>query len=312
MKLLLTYAYDVDGNLVNIENAIKGEKYTCPTCGAELLLRISKKSPEEKYYRRNHFAHKGNPDNKCSESFLHKLFKEKCTEFIRDKISKKEELFFEWNCNKCNEHHKGNLLKKATNVITEYDLGVCKPDIALLDNNGKVIIVIEVVVTHKPEPEALKYYKKNRTACLQIIVDNFSNCEHIEEKLSSPDDVNLCPNPICDKCGQVKKKAKMVIISTHCWRCEHEMKVAMIVANNGYEILSAAHFNEKEISIAKTLGACIEKRYSNTVKHSYLANVCEHCKTFIGEHFMHDYYYSPYEKEQDLSYKCFHCLDKYS
>ena len=28
MKLLLTYAYDVDGNLVNIENAIKGEKNT--------------------------------------------------------------------------------------------------------------------------------------------------------------------------------------------------------------------------------------------------------------------------------------------
>ena len=114
MKLLLTYAYDIDGNLVNIENAIKGEKYTCPTCGAELLLRISKKSPEDKYYKRNHFSHKRNSDNNCSESFLHKLFKDKCAEFIRNKISKKEDLFFEWKCETCYERHKGNLLKKAT------------------------------------------------------------------------------------------------------------------------------------------------------------------------------------------------------
>ena len=77
-KLLLPYAYDSNGNLVHIDNAQKGHKYTCPNCGAELLLKISKIPEGQKYHRRNHFAHKGNSDNHCSESFLHKLFKERC------------------------------------------------------------------------------------------------------------------------------------------------------------------------------------------------------------------------------------------
>ena len=307
MKLQLPYACDIDGNLVKIEDAVKGQKFFCPICKAELSLKISKKQPGEKYYRQNHFAHKTNQENHCSETFLHKLFKDRCAEMLRDKISKHENFIFEWDCKKCYEHHKGNLLKKATTVIVECDLSVCKPDIVLLDSDGKVIIVVEIVVTHKPEPEALEYYEKNKIACLQILVNNFSDCEHIEEKLSLPYDVNLCPNPVCDKCGRVKNKAKMVIIPASCWKCGHEMKVAMIVANNERGIKSASYFNEKEISIANSMGANIAKRYSKTVEDSYMANVCEHCNAFIGEFYMDDYYYSQPEKEKDLPYICFHC-----
>lgn len=310
MKLLLPFAYDIDGNLVNIDDAIKGQKYTCPTCGAELSLKISKIPPGQKYHRRNHFAHKGNSENHCSESFLHKLFKDRCAELFIDKISKNRTQLFEWNCEKCYEHHTGNLLKKATKVVTEYDLGVCKPDIALLDNNGKVVIVIEVVVTHRPEPEVLEYYEKHKIACLQIVVDDFIDCDRIEEKLSSPNNVNLCPNPTCGKCGQVMHNVKMVTVTTECWKCNQEMKVAMLVADNGREILSPSEFNEEEISIAKSLGVNIAKRYSKTVKDSYVANVCGHCNAFVGDFYMHEYYYLPHDDEVDMSFKCFSCFNK--
>lgn len=90
-------------------------------------------------------------------------------------------------------------------------------------------------------------------------------------------------------------------------KCGYEMKVAMIVANNERGIKSASSFNEKEIGIANSLGANIAKRYSKTVDDSYMANVCKHCNAFIGEFYMHDYYYASYEKEKDLSYICFHC-----
>ncbi len=310
MKLLLPFAYDCDGNLVKIDDAVKGQKYTCPTCGAELSLKISKIPPGQKYHRRNHFAHKGNSENHCSESFLHKLFKDRCAELLRDKVSKNENQYFEWECEKCNEHHSGNLLRKAVSVVTEYDLGVCKPDIALLDNNGKVVIVIEVVVTHRPEPEVLEYYDKQKIACLQIVVDNFIDCDYVEEKLSSPNNVNLCPNPICDKCGQVMHNVKIVTVTTECWKCNQEMKVAMLVADNGREILSPSEFNEEEISVAKSLGVNVAKRYSKTVKDSYVANVCGHCNAFVGDFYMHDYYYLPHDNEIDMSFKCFNCLHK--
>ncbi len=47
MNLLLPYANNANGKLVSIDNAQKGDKYTCPNCGAELLLKNSK-IPEAK------------------------------------------------------------------------------------------------------------------------------------------------------------------------------------------------------------------------------------------------------------------------
>ena len=176
-KLLLPYALDKNNSIIHINDAVKGEKYKCPSCGSELLLRLSKIPEGQKYHRTNHFAHKGGIDNHCSESFLHRLFKQKATEFIKSKINAREPFFFEWDCEQCYEHHKGNLLKKAVEVVEEYDLGVCRPDIALLDTNGDVVIVIEVIVTHEPEPEVLDFYNSKRIACLQIRIDSFDDCK---------------------------------------------------------------------------------------------------------------------------------------
>ncbi len=309
MDLLLPYAYNEDGNLVHISHAQKGDKYTCPNCESELLLRISKIPEGQKYHRRNHFAHKGSLDNHCSESFLHKLFKNKCTEFIQKRISDGKDFCFEWNCKKCNEKHKGNLLKKAVKIVTEYDLGLCKPDIALLDCNDNVIIVIEIIVTHKPTLDVLQYYEDNKIACLQIKVEDFSDCEHIDDKLAHPDSVNLCPNPICEKCGSIMHNAKIVTVITDCWKCGNMMTVAMMFAADK-RIFSPIDFNEEELEIAKTLGANIKKRYSKTVNDTYLANVCEHCNAFVGDFYLHDYYDIPHSHEIDLDYKCFNCIEE--
>lgn len=187
MKLLLPYAHDINGNLVHIDDAQKGQKYTCPNCGVELLLKISKIPEGQKYHRRNHFAHKGNSDNHCSESFLHKFFKERCVEFIKEKISAQEELFLKWKCKKCRRQHELNLLGQVVDIVPEYNLDVCRPDIALLDKNNKPIFVIEVVVTHRPNPEVLKYYENHNVVCFLIKVNDFSCCENIEDKLSHLD-----------------------------------------------------------------------------------------------------------------------------
>lgn len=308
MSLLLPYAYDCNKQLVHIDDAKKGEKYTCPNCGAELLLKISRIPEGQKYHRRNHYAHKGNSDNHCSESFLHKLCKEKCAEFIRQKLSGNEGISFEWHCGKCEEEHSGNLLKKAVRVETEYDLGICQPDIALFDKDGKVVIVVEIVVTHKPEPEVMQYYDENKIACLQIQVDDFPDCDRIEEKLSHPDKMNICPNPRCKKCGRVMHHVQMVTIASNCWKCGREMKIAMLFTKNGQHVFSAADFNDEDIKIANSLGANIKQCYSKTVNESYLANVCKHCNAFVGEFYMHEYYYEPHEMESEYYLRCLNCM----
>ena len=313
-KLLLPYAYDSTGNLVHIDNAHKEEIYKCPECGKILSLNISKIPEGQKYHRRNHFSHpKGSPDNKCSESFLHKLFKERVATYIQKQITDGvTELTFTWECNECSNRHSGNLLRKAKSVCLEYTLDNCRPDIVLLDNDGKAVIVIEVVVTHSPEPEVLEYYKRKGIGCLQFNVSDYNDCEHIEDKLSRPDSVNLCPTPICKKCGQKMNIAKMFIVDSCCWKCKRNMKIAMIDMDNHGLISSPNKFTEEEVRLANENGVFLTMNYSRQIKKSYLANTCKHCKAYIGEFFIHNYYCMPHEKEIELGYKCYSCfmLDK--
>ncbi len=304
-KLLLPYAYDSDDSLVWIEDAQTKKKYRCPNCGSELLLKISKIPQGQKNHRRSHFAHKANPDNHCSESFLHKLFKERCVKYISDKILVKQDLPFDWQCHKCGEKHHGNLLKKAVTAIVEYDMTICKPDIALLDSNGNVIIVIEVVVTHKPEPSVLQYYEDNNIACVQINVDNFADCDNVVAKLTSPSRVNKCPNPICNRCGMVMNSTKLITVNANCDNCNQKMKIAMIMTPEN--ILGPGEFNPNKIEMAKRMGANIDLIYDEAKGEKYYANKCVCCQSYIGNSYMDEFRDNSRDKEQIISYICQRC-----
>ncbi len=311
-KLLLPYAYDSKGELVHIDEAHKNEKYTCPTCGTELLLRISNIPEGKKYHRQNHFAHKSGTDNHCSESFLHKLFKEKAVEYIEEMIAKGGELPFRWLCDKCDEHHSGNLLKKAVKVAEEHTLESCRPDIALFNKNGEVIIVIEIVVTHKPEPETMKYYDDNKIACIQIKVESFDDCDIIDYKIANPDKVNICPNPVCEKCNNRKNSRKFIITEAPCMKCGRNMRIAMIKNIEGTKKIKWAEFygpekfTIEEIETAKQNGVYIEKQYDKSIKESYNANICNHCKEFIDKYSLFRYYNKNKIKEE-IEYECNYC-----
>lgn len=197
MQLLLPYAHDIDHNLVHINDSQKGQKYTCPHCGAELLLKIGK-------VRSAHFAHKVKiaDENRCSESVLHKQFKEKCSEVISIKIREKQELFFKWECGWCKQTQQNNLLSDVVEVVTEYNLGVCKPDIALLDKEGKVLMAIEIVYSHSPTEKSLKYYEENNIACLKVKISSFEECNNVERVLMNAEKVELYPKRKCEKCNK--------------------------------------------------------------------------------------------------------------
>ena len=191
---MIKIAYDEEGNIVFPNNAIKGKKYFCPKCGEELTYRNSGKTG--KGSRCPHFAHKGGGHNCDPESVLHAAFKKETTKILSSYLKENKGFIIKWTCSDCGLPYSGDLLFIAKSVEVEYDLKVCRPDIALLDDAGKVRIAIEIVNTHKPEDKTLKYYKDNGIVLVQynVIVEDLNS---IEEKLKSPEIVSMCLRPNC-------------------------------------------------------------------------------------------------------------------
>nr|DAN31051.1 MAG TPA: DNA topoisomerase I [Caudoviricetes sp.] len=304
--LSITYARDLEGNLVHIGNATKGERYFCVECKDELMLKISKIPQGQKYYRRPHFSHR--KDSQCHpETVLHNQFKRMAAELLVRKLQETSAFNISWQCDECDEMHRYNLLTGVASVKVEYRLSDCQPDIALLTADNTVKAVIEVVVKHKPEDYAVKYYKDNEIILIQIDLRSFDDIDHLEERLQHPTKVAFCLSPVCEICGKRKNTARMRIVDTHCWKCGNKMKMALI-DGCAYSYLGPTDFNKNELRLAAKHGVTIKERYSQTVEDSYLANVCNTCNAFIGDFYLHEYVESPYTPI-NLGYKCFHCIE---
>ncbi|MDR0556734.1 MAG: hypothetical protein LBG43_02530 [Treponema sp.] len=201
-QILYVTAFDENGMLVKANDARKGGKYFCPICNIELILRKSGKVG--KGSKRPHFAHHHLIENCAPESALHFSFKKLLLERIKECIDTKMPMNMAWECDYCHSRHEGNLLKKAFDVKEEYNMELCRPDIALFDEKGNIFVIIEIVVTHKPEDSVKKYYKENNIILIQIELDSENDLEKIDEKLKSPSVVDFCFNPKCENCGKYK------------------------------------------------------------------------------------------------------------
>lgn len=316
-KILYTVATDNNGKLVKANDAEKGSNYFCPVCKLELILRKSGKTG--KGTKRPHFAHRTLTPNCTPETALHYSFKNLLAEKIQSHINSETPLPFSWGCNYCGNDHSGNLLKKVKEVEVEYNLKLCKPDIALLTNEGKVFGVIEVIVTHKPEESAIKYYADNKIVLIEIELTSDKDIDDLEEQISQPTKVRTCFNPKCETCGNYGANLKMIIIDSPCWKCDGPMKVASIFSSTGNGVrgqsnyLRPSDFTSEEINIAKSNGVILEVHYSKTEGRSYLANSCGNCDAFIGNHFLFTSYTSPAilgnypSQEFDIGFHCDHC-----
>lgn len=122
--------------------------------------------------KRPHFAHKNLSPNCTPETVLHYSFKTLLCQKIQDCIDHKLRLEIHWGYDPCEGHHTGNLLRKAVQVKSECKLGLYQPDISLLDQNGRPIAVIEVIVTHAPEQATVNYYKLNEITLVTYVLES--------------------------------------------------------------------------------------------------------------------------------------------
>lgn len=315
--ILYTVATDKDGILIKANDAEKGENFFCPVCKTDLILR--KSGNTGKGAKRAHFAHRSLTPNCTPETALHYSFKNLLASKIEQHIKANTQLPISWSCKYCGLLHTGNLLKKIKGVKVEHYLTVCKPDIALIDNDDKVFAVIEVVVTHKPEESVLNFYSDNDIILVQINLTSDKDIDDLESKISQPDEVSTCYNPKCKTCGQFQQKRIMTIIDGPCWKCSSTMKVATISSSRGGLVngstnnLRPSDFTEKEIAFAQSKGVLLKTQYSKTVNEKYVANSCIKCGSFAGDFYLFTQYISPASYGElpsqifDIGYHCEHC-----
>jgi len=199
-ELLYTIASDSKGNFIHINEAVKGQDYYCVECKDKLILR--KSGNTGKGSKRPHFAHNNLTSNCTPEGVLHKGFKTSLVNLLRKQKEEGSVLLVNWKCEVCwadysRKSINRNLLEKVVSIEEEYNLQSCRPDIALLDADGSVIGVIEIVVSHAPEENALSYYEQNGITLIQINLSSQGDLLKVEEKVQYPDLVNLCLEPRC-------------------------------------------------------------------------------------------------------------------
>ena len=177
-EILYTTAIDDSSRLIHINNAEKGTNYYCPLCKKEFILRKSGKTG--KGSRRPHFSHNKLTPNCTPEGVLHYSFKEMLIELLGRYKAEDRPFIFSWACHSCGYKNSGNLIEKTDSIKQEYVLGVCRPDIALIDKAEKVLAVIEIVVTHEPEECVMQYYKENKITLIRIDLTSEEDLNKIE------------------------------------------------------------------------------------------------------------------------------------
>lgn len=274
-RLLQEVALNGKNILVKADSATKAEVFYCPDCKGVMILRKGQ-------VRIAHFAHKTLTPNCNPETVLHKVGKEKIKETIQLSIKDGGGIQINHSCSECWDIHRYNLLDGVTSVELEKQLGNVRPDISLLDTNGKTKTVIEVVVTHAPEESALAAFKEFGVIYIRVNLRDYSDLNFIKEKLSYPINYNKfnckdLPNTV-EVLPEPEYPSHMFIFNYCCNQCGEDTKIALIdVQENFFEITQPDEFSETELALARKEGVVIGSHKFSRNGDTYIVNKCSHC-----------------------------------
>jgi len=82
---------------------------------------------------------------------------------------------------------------------------------------------------------------------------------------------------------------------TKCWKCRTKIFVAMDTGDWVFDpiegelgVMWIDEIDERVLKILEKFGVKIEHRYSKTVEHEYMVNVCPNCNSIQGDWFVHE------------------------
>jgi len=272
-EILYKYAVTENSELIHIDKAEKSIKYFCPECKNEFVLKKSGKIG--KGSRQPHFAHKEVSPNCTIEGYLHKTFKKLVIELYKKSKSENQHIFIQWKCNICNYPNLVSLFQSAAFIREEYNLKVCRPDIALLNEDGKIFAAIEIVVKHAPEEDVLQYFKENNIVLIQINVNDEEELSKITEKIQIPDFVDYCLNPTCPNYLRYNIKRQLLWKKIPCNKGLHSIVVCKVAIDCAFGRHENYDFSHNEIQWIKQNGTNISFKKKDNLRIATFS--CSNC-----------------------------------
>lgn len=190
-KLLLSFGYNTEKQIISVTESEKGCCYTCPLCGERIIARKGGK------LQRPHFAHFKKSNRFCSgESVLLHWFKQKAFEQFHQHIETKTPFLIHWNCPYCSKQHSKDLLKKVEIIQEDYPLNGQHIDIVLMEKDKNPLIAINFVFKRKLTKKSLDFFEKNGIILIQYHLSE-KDWTHYEQTLAHPSYVTFCENTEC-------------------------------------------------------------------------------------------------------------------
>ena len=184
---------------------------------------------------------------------------------------------------------KRNILKVAGKIEVEKFLNPFRPDITIFDKQGKALLAIEIVVSHKPDRKKLIDYSNKGIYLLQITLNKNDFCYHssisddlIARIASKPTIFTFIQPPsytksICKECNNETYFSYLNINTVICPCCNKETRVAYISYNNK-ENKECTYYLSKDITK-------FEKQYMSLHGIEFTSNfcfICDNCEKEIN------------------------------
>jgi len=189
---------------------------------------------------------------------------------------------FAWRCQVCNQEHKGNLTRSTREVKTEVSLDGVRPDILVSSTKGKSLVAIEVIVTHRPEQEAIEAYKRLKLPVL-LVEPGWEDLEKLSSGLGLVEAWQvLCVAKRCPRCkGQMEEIDIGVFTGRNCYKCGGPLLSIALVKG---KIASFINLAPGIIKPARGLGVLMKKVHTVIYHLDIAVDQCPACRALQVGH----------------------------
>ncbi|MDO8751116.1 MAG: hypothetical protein Q7K03_08240 [Dehalococcoidia bacterium] len=283
------------GQAIQIESAERGSEYTCIGCGNRMVARKGK-------VKAHHFGHFPGVLGVCSpETVLHINTKYNLAATFQAALGHPYKLIV-----RCahNFQHSVDLLKDVESVETEKSVGDFRPDISLLTSKGDVKRVVEVVVTHSPDIQALSFYYANQIPVYAVevsrkatistnlqgqefhLIDNGNSDRFYHERtIPQYEKEHLRVYSHGCACSGYYYEVDIYRFKIGCYRCHKETPVVYVENKTSGTVFGEIGPKELQDDFIQKY-AFVKPVFSQTQNQTVVGNVCTSCGAYNGNFFV--------------------------